>query len=66
MKFTAILVTSRELPRPVQVFAPDLVNADGLVRAYLKGNGCVEGDRFEIYETKPALVRTIEWVNPKS
>ena len=64
MKFTAHLVTSRELPRHYQDFAPDLVNAEGIAREYLKGNGCVDGDKFEIYEIKPSLVKTIERKDP--
>lgn len=65
MRFAAMLVTSRELQKPYQCFAPDQVNAEGLAREYLKGNGCEKGDRFEIYEIRPTLVRTIEWSDPK-
>ena len=66
MKFIALLKTSRELPRPYQTFAPDQVNAEGVAREYLKGNGCIEGDKFEIYEIKPVLVSTIEFPKPSS
>lgn len=37
MKFVAILVTERALERPVQKFAPDQVNAEGVAREFLKG-----------------------------
>ncbi len=59
MKYIAMLVTSRELQRPWQAFAPDQVNAEGVAREYLNGNGCVPGDKMEIYEIKPVLVKTV-------
>lgn len=65
MRFTAKLVTDRILERPFSRFAPDIVSAEGLARQYLEANGCEKGDRFEIYETVPTLVRTIEWSEPK-
>lgn len=65
MRFTAKLVTGRVIPRPIQKFAPDLVNAEGLARDFLEDrppgigqpvHGCTEGDAFDIYETREVLV----------
>lgn len=61
MKYKAVLITSRELERGVMKFAPDLVNAEGLSREFLRGNGCVEGDRFEIFELRDVPVKTVDW-----
>jgi hypothetical protein len=58
VKFTAKLVTERKLERPIQRFAPDLINADGLGRQMLEHYG-VEGDRVEITESKPILIYTL-------
>lgn len=60
MKFTAHLITSRELPRPYQTFAPDLVNAEGVAGEYLERSECVPGDKFDLYEIRPVKVSTIE------
>ncbi len=59
MKYTAILVTERNIERPVQRFSPDPVNAKGIASDFLKANGCVAGDSFAIFETKPVLIATL-------
>lgn len=65
MKFVAILVTERSLERPVRKFAPDQVNAEGMAREFLKGNGCVQGDVFEVFDVRPKRVATVEWKEDK-
>lgn len=59
MRFTAKLVTDRELERGMQKFAPDLVNAEGVAVEFLKANGCIPGDRFDIYENRQVLVTSL-------
>lgn len=62
MNFIAKLVTERELERAVQKFAPDLINAEGMARDYLKA-GCTPGDAFEVYETRQVHVSTLIYMS---
>jgi hypothetical protein len=59
VKYTAKLVTDRQLERPVQRFAPDYVNAEGVARECLSSADCAPGDSIEIYETRQVLVATL-------
>ena len=56
MRFTAKLVTDRTLERDVQRFGSDLVNTEGNAAEFLKENGCVPGDRFDIFEIRQVHV----------
>lgn len=58
MKFVNRLITERHQERQVQKFAPDRINAEGAAHEMLKA-GCVPGDKIEIYEFKPVLVKTL-------
>ena len=59
MNFTVKLVTESSLERPIQRFAPDSVNADGVAREMLTAADRKPGDKVEIYETKQVLVGTM-------
>ena len=59
MNFTAKLVTETPMERPIQKFAPDSVNADGVARGMLSDAARKPGDKVEIYETRQVLVGTL-------